>query len=809
MTRYWPLMIVLATSVGCVPAGGGGGGGGGAGGDEPADAAGDGSAVDEGVGADAGPDADDGVGPDATPPAGGLDEPCLPGDICDPGLLCTDGACQPDPGCEAACTFGANTCADDGRGFTVCGGSLEDDCPRESRRIPCGDGRSCEADGCAGACTRPEVLVLLDRSSSMEGARWQQVSAALSRWAGEVDPVVRLGLRVFPGSGCDAGEIVPIGRGNAAVLDQALAEMPSPDAATPIAAALSGLAPAFGDPDEAQYALLITDGSETCAEPADALAAVRALRAEGVRTAIVGVGNGADPAFLDTLGRAGGAAPRGGPAFAFAEDEASIYGALLDFTTRIETCCVDPDEDGRGPLCAEGPDCAPDEPAAWTGATEICDGVDNDCSGAIDEGLEAPPADEQRGVCAGSVQLCAGADGWREPDYADLRGFEADESSCDGQDNDCDGAVDEAIERGCESACGAGRETCRDGRFAGCDAPRPTPEVCGGFDEDCDGRVDEGEPDTICPAQPDAVPVACDDGGCLYACNADRRDANGDLGRPGGDGCEAVAWDELGVGSTFACGLRDQRIECWGAAPEVPAGRFSALGVRADAACALDLEGRMVCFAGRLAGRAPAGRFVDLAVGRETACGLTADGEAVCGPDNFYLEPSPAGPLTALTAGWNHACAVIADGTPRCWWLSDRVGSNYRQTEAPEGEELVHLTGGATHSCGLRADGSGICWGAGQNNCGQNCSPHRDQSRIPRAERFVELAGGGIHTCGVRQDGTLLCWGDSDQDDGRLEPPPGRFTRVWTSSSTSCALREDGAALCWGRNDDGQAEPPR
>ena len=63
---------------------------------------------------------------------------------------------------------------------------------------------------------------------------------------------------------------------------------------------------------------------------------------------------------------------------------------------------------------------------------------------------------------------------------------------CDGEDNDCDGLVDEDLVRSCATACGTGAETCVAGTWGGCDAPAVGAEICNGVDDDCDGAIDPG-----------------------------------------------------------------------------------------------------------------------------------------------------------------------------------------------------------------------------------------------------------------------------------------------------------------------------
>ena len=75
---------------------------------------------------------------------------------------------------------------------------------------------------------------------------------------------------------------------------------------------------------------------------------------------------------------------------------------------------------------------------------ESCNGIDDDCDGATDESLEKLCA-VQQGVCTGAKVLCldgAFAEcGFNEYRARDTR-YQVYETLCDGADNDCDGRVD-------------------------------------------------------------------------------------------------------------------------------------------------------------------------------------------------------------------------------------------------------------------------------------------------------------------------------------------------------------------------------
>ncbi|MEC7988287.1 MAG: MopE-related protein [Myxococcota bacterium] len=169
-------------------------------------------------------------------------------------------------------------------------------------------------------------------------------------------------------------------------------------------------------------------------------------------------------------------------------------------------------------FASNGSDCDDTEALKYPGATEECDGLDNDCNDLIDDGLSEIYYEDLDGDGFGSaveVESCGISEGVSsisgDCNDADDAINPVSEEDCDGIDNNCDGSIDEDVLITYyldfdEDGFGDNTQT-----QEGCEAPEDyviqgedcndldsliypnAVEYCDDQDNNCDGNIDEGE----------------------------------------------------------------------------------------------------------------------------------------------------------------------------------------------------------------------------------------------------------------------------------------------------------------------------
>ncbi len=401
-------------------------------------------------------------------------------------------------------------------------------------------------------CEPPNVLLLLDISGSMGAAskpagKYVAAVAAIDQIVTRFGETIRFGLMVFPDPSAGAGYCsvttalaVDLGLNRGAAIRDYLVpgELgffggPKSHFDTPMKQALdaAGSLPELCDPQRRSAILLITDGMQDCCrrgdyddEPdclpgrttldpveaadnrTDLRDTVADLAASGLPVFVVGFGRGVDALALNQMAVAAGTARNG------CDPEQALPGSA--------DACYHP---------ADSTDELVEAMSAIAGVVyeEVCDGLDNNCNGLIDEGfgVGTPCDGDDDDFCADGVLVCAPDGGTQcietTPPVRD--------EICDGLDNDCNGLTDEGLFIPCESACGRSIRRCVDGVYGRCepadpssvDACRPSRDTDTGTDflppDDNGGSL--GRPDVAgirIVDKPDAGdPVRLSGGGCV------------------------------------------------------------------------------------------------------------------------------------------------------------------------------------------------------------------------------------------------------------------------------------------------------
>ncbi len=444
---------------------------------------------------------------------------------------------------------------------------------------------------------------------------------------------------------------------------------------------------------------------------------------------------------------------------------------------------------------------------------EVCNGLDDDCDGTVDEGFRLGAAcTVGSGVCAASgVRICGDDGRWR---CSAVEG-EPGEERCNGLDDDCDGEPDEGydLDVRCEIGVGdclsGGRTVCAaDGGGIECDAPviAPQDEACNGEDDDCDGEVDEGF----------GVGEVCvgGEGACAregrIGCVADAAECEAEPGDPAFERCDGVdedcdgAVDEgLGLGTVCtvgvgACARPGERVcgddgetRCAGE-PGAPAPeRCNAIDDDCDGAIDEGVAWRGIAL----------GDACDEGVG---ACG--ARGRVVCADGDAVCDAEPGAPRDEICDGTDDDCDGETDegfglGGP----CAVGVGECLRR-----GNRICGDDGGVTCSAEPGPATPEIC-----NGRDDDCDGINDEDQtldgVPLGARCEKgtgrcLAGGevicgdGAPTCSAVPGDPRpeVCNGQDDDCDG-INDEGLRLGRPCTEGIGACA--QDGIRIC-GEADD-------
>jgi hypothetical protein len=592
----------------------------------------------------------------------------------------------------------------------------------------------------------------------------------------------------------------------------------------------------------------------------------------------------------------------------------------------VDVSCLNRDQNGntfRGNDCADLAPVMPRAPftvpvaaaSVHPTATELCNGVDDDCNGVIDDGLTVntyyPDCD---GDGFGS-STSAGVPGCDPAQLPPCMGHQPVQNH-----TDCNDAAN-TVHMGAA-------------------------EICDGLDNDCNGTIDDAAPaaaycTTMFPTTPHAT-VACTAGACTLTCAATYGNCDGTLangcetltttsaancgmcGHACGPGaactastCEGLSTIDAGAGHTCALYASSGHAVCWGHNNEGQLGDGSRTDRPSPVAVAPPLGGSVQSFmfidAGGLRtetatttadtshtcaatttafycwGRGNEGQLGDSSNASSNAPVIVATLPYVGGTDtgppaiygisagglfsysnqhnphmampqyhrymwglntaSVFGVATPAMSSTPVATGSTTGGPSIAAGPTHACWASDTNGamicsgtSTYGEAPSsmtfPGGNWAQEIAAGGIVGTGTTTwptSGSFTCVTAlpaagttgpvycmGANSEGQLGNGGTAGAAVVGLTAITDslrvhhgIAAGGRHACAVTSTNTVVCWGDNHYGQLGNNTTTGSNRPVTVMGITnaiavaaggehSCAVLMDGTARCWGHNDYGQ-----
>jgi alpha-tubulin suppressor-like RCC1 family protein len=499
---------------------------------------------------------------------------------------------------------------------------------------------------------------------------------------------------------------------------------------------------------------------------------------------------------------------------------------------------------GMAGFVALGGDCDDADAARRPGATETCDGEDDDCDGAADDSVSLPPLPNAQVACVAGMPSIVRCD----PNFENCNGttsdgceidLTTDEMNCRFCGNACTstgGESRECIAGDCRiSSCPSGRRDCNGSAVDGCERAIGTTSDCG----DCGDRCSLAH----------VTRQACVSGSCSFDpatdCEAGWADCDGMIAT----GCETPLGTSTNCSS---CGNACTAMQFCDAS--MRACRTSTTVCTAPTADC-DMNGSCetntsssVTNCGSC-GRACSGGNATWSCA-SGGCTITACTGGFQDCDRVASNGCEAAPTSVTACGASCQVCMIPNGTPACTAGACTIAScnpGFADCNGSAADGCETSTSTDSANCGLCGNvcnnlpnvATGTCLASSCNvvvcdggfadctgasgcetsivddasncgACGRTCGAG-GQCGAGICDEILQIANGQYHTCALRSSGTVVCWGENGSGQLGIGTTTDQLTPVVVPGLSdvvdlvagwehTCALLANGRVRCWGGN---------